>query len=264
MADADLASSRSKINVWVTRPTGPGELLTGKLGALGFSSVSEPLIELSPVLKLDPLQCQHLINLDNYQHIIFVSTNAVCWGMESIEKYWTQMPEGLSWHAIGAATSRALHQYGVDVLAGHSAMNSEELLGSDSLQQVSGAKVLIVKGVGGRTLIGECLYERGAMVDTLEVYRRLKPQLEPVTISNIYSKLGVNVTLISSGEGLVNLLSLLERKVLKQVLTLPIIVPGERVARQARGAGFSNVLVAKNATDQSMIDKLCVWAGGST
>ena len=63
----------------------------------------------------------------------------------------------------------------------------------------------------------------------------------------------VRVVLLSSGEALDNMVSLLDSASLARVQALTLVVPGERVAQQARSQGFEQVRVADNATDDAMV-----------
>ena len=126
-----------------------------------------------------------------------------------------------------------LREYGVNATEPRGAMNSEGLLALPSLQSLADQRVLIVKGEGGRALLREKLAGRGARVEELVVYCKF--------------------ILLSSGEGLHNMVSLLDEASLVRVRGLTLIVPGARVAEQARAAGFSQVRLADNATDEAMV-----------
>lgn len=257
-----MASSGSGTRVLVTRPQGRANGLAEALSGRGFTPVLQPLIEIVPIEKIEQDQRQTLLELDNYKHIIFVSTNAVRWGMQAIESFWPQLPLGIGWHAIGAATAEALGQHGVDVVSPGGEMSSETLLGLESLQQFTDDKILIVRGLGGRTLIAEELQRRGARISSLEVYRRQLPQNTGSLLADDFSR-GVDAILISSGEGLMNLVGLLEGRVtgvkLSRVLSLPLVVPSARVATLAAESGFSQILKAENATDVAMVKALCAY-----
>ncbi len=256
----------SSSRVLVTRPQGQALGLADTLVGRGYTPVLHPLIEIIPVKKIEQDQREILLNLDNYRHIIFVSSNAVHWGMQVIESFWPQLPVGLHWHAIGAATANALTQFSVDVASPGGAMNSESLLALASLQQVANDKILIVRGQSGRTLIADELQRRGASVSSLEVYQRRRPQNIGPALADVFVQ-GVDAILISSGEGLINLVSLLQGSEMSglsdRVFSLPLVVPGARVASLAAELGFSDILEAENATDMAMINTLCSYAHSS-
>lgn len=262
MVDASRSVAGHNPRVLVTRPLEQGQDLAERLADKGFTPVLQPLIEILPVEKIEREQRQYLLALDNYRHIIFVSTNAVRWGMDVVKSFWPQLPEGINWHAIGTATADTLAKHAVEVATAGGEMNSEALLLAESLQQVSGEKVLIVRGVGGRTLMGDELQRRGAIIHYLEVYWRKRPSIATGSLQAIFLQ-GVDIVLISSGEGLANLVGLLQEdeaeSFIDSVFTLPIVTPGIRVTEQARSLGFRYILTAENATDKAMIDALSLW-----
>jgi len=256
-----MADSGSGARVLVTRPLDQAHGLVNTLKSRGFTPLLQPLLEIVPAEKIEQDQRQILLELDNYRHIIFVSTNAVRWGMQAIEKFWPQLPTGIHWHAIGAATAEALAKLSIDVVSPDGDMNSEALLDSASLQQVADENILIVRGQGGRTLMAKELHKRGARVSSLEIYQRRLPKNTGSLLADTFSQ-GVDAILISSGEGLMNLVSMLEDSSQTGVLTdtiysLPLVVPGTRVAALAAELGFKDILEAENATDAAMIKALC-------
>lgn len=191
---------------------------------------------------------QRIMDLDLYQQVIFISTNAVKFGVDWIEQYWPQLPVGLEWHAIGAATAEAMTQTGLSVTEqGSVAMNSEELLASASLQSIDGQKILVIRGVGGREHLAEQIQARGAIVDYVECYQRVVPELPEGELSALLSAHQINVISVNSGESLDNFCALLGQEKLSAYLSVAVLVPGERVAAVAREHGFTSVFIADNA-----------------
>ena len=73
----------------------------------------------------------------------------------------------------------------------------------------------------------------------------------------------VDVILLSSGEGLTNLLLLLSPAETSNFKSVGLIVPSERVADMARDAGFDSVVIAENASDEAMLRALQKWRPGN-
>jgi uroporphyrinogen-III synthase len=195
-------------------------------------------------------------DLDLYQHVIFISGNAVRFGMALVEDCWPQLPVELNWYAIGAATAALLEPYGVEALTPGSDMSSEGLLAVSELQSVRGERVLIVKGEGGRDTLGRVLTRRGALVDELDCYRREIPNLPRGSLAANLASWGIDVILLSSGEGLTNLQLLLSPAETSNVKQLCLIVPSQRVARMALDAGFDQIVTAENASDAAVLRDL--------
>ena len=240
--------------VLVTRPAGAAaDTLCEALRSEGYQAYSEPLMTLRGLADIAPKQRVFLQRLDEYQHVIFISTNAVRFGMGQVETYWPQLPTGMRWYAVGEATARCLADFGIEAHTPDREMSSEGLLAMPALQAVDGQRVLIIKGEGGRdTLRGE-LTSRGSRVDELACYRRGPPEVSRDVLLRQLSDWGIDIILVSSGEGLSNLRLLLTRA---ETTKLKIIVPSRRIERMALDAGCRQVFVADNASDAAMLRAL--------
>jgi uroporphyrinogen-III synthase len=251
-----------------------------ELAALGFAVDAISLLAIEPLETDDAIQAikNQIMNLDNYAKVIFVSQNAVQYGMQWIDSYWPQMPIRLAFFAVGATTARQLASYGVQVedlaQAAAGAMNSESLLQAASLQQVEDEKILIVRGQGGRGHLAEELRKRGAQVEYCEVYKRSLPDAAAADLLGWIQNNGPErqddiqeqrLISVHSGESLQNLELLLSRLRELQQLSddhceklkrTPLLVPGERVAAVARTLGWQLPISAENATDLAMTQAL--------
>ena len=244
------------LRVLVTRPQGDAcDSLCGALEAAGHEAYSQPLLKLEKLAQLSAQQRSLLQRLDEFQHIIFISGNAVSFGMELVEDTWPQLPVGLNWYAVGSATAGRLAAYGIDAVS-PAEMSSEGLLNLPALQAVSEQRVLIVKGQGGRDTLRAVLSGRGAQVEELACYRRCPPALSREELLDRLLRWGIDIVLISSGEGLENLRLLLSRA---ETSKLNLIVPSERIARMARDGEFKRVTTAENASDAAMLRALEEW-----
>jgi len=253
----------SKGSVLVTRPAGQAVALCGAVEAAGYTAHSQPLLELRALDELPPAQRRLLLDLDVYQHVIFISGNAVQFGMACIEDFWPQLPLGLTWYAIGDATAGLLRDFGIEAVTPGGAMTSEALLAVPELQRVLDQRILIIKGEGGRATLREELARRGAKVDELACYRRSCPDLPAGELAARLREWRIDWVMISSGEGLANLQALLRWPETTKFRDMRVIVPSERIAHLARKAGFDQVVTAENASDVAMLHALEEWKPGS-
>ena len=173
--------------------------------------------------------------------------------MRWIGDFWPQLPTGSRCYTVGDGSAAVLAHYGIEALQPSAEMNSEGLLALPELQHMESQRVLIIKGQGGREKLRDTLLQRGARVDELACYRRHPPIREPGELASLIREQQCRALLLSSGEGLHNMMSLLDRQELDQVREITLVVPGARVAAEAREAGFSEVLEATNATDATEI-----------
>ncbi|WP_101758477.1 uroporphyrinogen-III synthase [Oceanicoccus sp. KOV_DT_Chl] len=101
------------LNILVTRPQGQAEKLLAGINAVGGHGIHYPVLEINALDTVEDAasyqRCKQLImNLDQYQHIIFISTNAVSFGMDWINQYWPQLPVAIQWYGIGSSTVAGL------------------------------------------------------------------------------------------------------------------------------------------------------------
>ena len=228
--------------VLLTRPPGSNESLADLFRADGLSPVVRPLIELveKPV---DREMKRISLGLDRYDKIIFVSKSSVSFGLPLLGNYWPQWPISLEWFSVGPGTAQALSQYGV-VASFPSLAGSEGLLALAGLQEVAGQQILIVRGAGGRELLGRSLGESGASVTYLETYRRLLLQHD---FSNL---LPYTVVVLTSAEILENFASLSG----KSLRGYHAVVPSSRLEEIARTYVFQGVTNASGASDKALYD----------
>jgi len=228
--------------VLLTRPPGANESLAALLRVDGLSPIARPLIEL--VKKPVDRQMKRIsLDLKRYDKIIFVSKSSVSFGLPLLQNYWPRWPINLEWFSVGQATAEALSQYGVvasfPVLAG-----SEGLLASAGLQKVAGEQILIVRGAGGRELLGRSLGESGASVTYLETYRRLLLQPD---FSNLAPG---TIVILTSAEMLANFTSLSGNS----LRGYHAVVPSARLEKIARTFVFQGVTNAGGASDEALYD----------
>tara|TARA_B100000700_G_scaffold326091_1_gene436658 strand:+ start:994 stop:1827 length:834 start_codon:yes stop_codon:yes gene_type:complete len=245
--------------VLVTRPGERARQLVASLAATGAAP------ELLKVMRLEalpetPEQRSHWLNIDEFRRVVVVSPFAAECLAEALDRYWPQLPIGVDFYAVGAATAAILHErLGVRVhvpSAGqglnrhdagetHQAQGdtSEALLALPSLQVLNEQKVLVVAGEGGRPLLADTLAARGARLTRLAVYRRvlLTPEasMQQRLATGDYAAL-----VVSSGEILEHLAGWCQPAALNQ----PLIVSSQRLATLAGSLGFANCRVAAGAT----------------
>ncbi len=249
--------------VLVTRPAHQADPLCRLLSNAGAETVRFPTLEIASA---DDSNDAHqalkscFLELDNYYAVIFVSANAARFGSDWIDTYWPQLPVGIHWLAVGDATARSLNEQNIASSSAAGGMNTESLLQLPELQQLNGQRILICRGVGGRELLAETLISRGARVDYAELYRRITPEYDDPDVESIIYNLLPSVIFVTSVKILENLDRLCRGKhgrlPIEQLQQILMIVPSQRVADRAVELGYRDVKIAKNATDQAMINAL--------
>lgn len=221
-----------------------------------------PLLEISEVETARNKQAikNVILNLDNYDFLIFVSQNAVKHAFEWIEDFWPQLPEQQILFAIGAKTAATVRElcdkrYSLtaeQLITAKGSMNSEALLAHDCLQNVQGKKILIFKGLKGRKELAQTLTSRGAQIEYCELYERSFPKEALESFTKARLDKDVDIFAVFSGESLANLARAIELNEYAAKKEIPLVVPGPRVEELARSLNFQTVLVAENASEESM------------
>jgi uroporphyrinogen-III synthase len=242
----------SGIGVLVTRPAGQAEALCRRIEAAGGRAIALPAAAILPVSDPEPARA---LLATPWDLMVFVSRNAVEHALPLLPG--GCLPEGPTIAAVGQATARALAAAGrePDLVPG-GRFDSEALLAMDALADVLGFRVLIVRGEGGRPTLGETLVERGARVAYAEVYRRVRPQIDPAPLLAHWSR-DIQVATATSDDILQNLLELFTPDGRDALVATPLVVVSERTAELARSLGFARVEVAERAGDEEILAALC-------
>lgn len=232
-----------RLNVLLTRPSGENDGLASMLRSKSCQVTVRPMIEVSAV-NLSAEMKQALMNFDDHDKVIFVSKSSVRFGLPLLDAYWPQWPLRLEWFAVGPGTAGALGQFQVQASFPDVA-GSEGLL--KELKSVSGQNVLIVRGQGGRELLGDQLKDRGARVSYLEVYHRTNVEHDDIDL------LPANTTVVLTSVGILDSFC---PQVGGRVSEFIAIVPSGRIAEIALERGFSRVKNAAGASDQALYDSI--------
>lgn len=230
----------------VTRPQAQAQPLAEAIACAGGTPLFFPLLEISPATDTRPLQ-QALSRLSDYTFAIFISPNAVDNAVPAIlaRGAW---PEGLIPAAVGPGTVKALAAQGVSgCIAPVARFDSEGLLALPEMAAVSGRRVAIFRGDGGRELLADTLRQRGAVVDCITCYRRAGPPGSAASLIAAWRAEQLDALTVSSSEGLRYLVDLLDAEGRSFLQKTPVFVPHARIAEVAASLGLSNVILTEGA-----------------
>ncbi len=245
------------IGVLITRPLGQAEPLCDLICAQGGNAMRFPTIAIHG--PEDPARARALLRqLPKYDLAIFVSPNAVRYGVELLGEH--GVPPRLPVAAVGKGTARVLSEMGiaVDVLP-QQRFDSEALLGLPQLTQVAGKRVLILRGNGGRPLLGDTLHERGAEVQYVEVYTRQYLTTDATALLSTWYE-QVQIVTVTSCEILDGLFRILGEPGQPRLCQTPLVVVSERIRDRALELGCNQIIVAPEASDQGLLRAVCNWA----
>jgi uroporphyrinogen-III synthase len=243
----------------VTRPAGQNEGLAELIRAEGGEPIVFPVLE---ILDLDDTRALVAAadRLHEYDLAVFISPNAVDKALNVIgaRRAW---PPGLRAATIGRASERALARYGVaDVIAPSGRFDSEALLALPQLADVQGWRVVVFRGDGGRELLGDTLRERGATVDYIECYRRVRPNADVEPLLKRWGRGEIDAVTVSSSEGLRNLYDMLGKLGQAWLKRTPLLAPHARIVENARALGCERVIETGPA-DEGLCAGLVAFLG---
>jgi uroporphyrinogen-III synthase len=239
---------KNRPRLLITRFSHHAELLAGELNKINCFAIAQPLLEIEPIE--DKLTAIKFIN-GNYDIVIAVSGNAVGCTQKMINRPW---PDAI-YLAVGASTQKLLqHMVNNTVFAPEASADSEGLLSLDVLQSIKGKRVLILRGQGGRDLLDKTLVERGATVDFLESYKRIKVDLNGEELVKNWQQASINGAIISSIEILEQLFSLIPNRYLSWLFDLTLYVPSARIAERASIMGVKQVVTLPSLRTEEIVN----------
>ncbi|RON03870.1 uroporphyrinogen-III synthase [Pseudomonas brassicacearum] len=240
----------------LTRPADDSAMLAGILAEEGIFSSSLPLLEIAPIPVSETMR-EVIQGMDRYCAVIVVSKPAARIGVDLVDRYWPHSLR-LKWFSVGAATAQILQDHGLDVSFPVEGDDSEALLELTPLREAIArpdARVLIMRGEGGRELLAERLREQGASVDYLELYRRGLPRYAEGALPERIQVERLNGVVVSSGQGFEHLRQL-AGSAWPELARLPLFVPSPRVAEMALAAGAQTVVDCRGASAAALLTAL--------
>ena len=244
--------------ILVTRPAAQAETLCRLIEQHQGNALRFPTLEIQ-IAEVDPGSIERALECN---WLIFTSTNAVDFAVKAFggkmnDLYSVQLA------AVGQATAEALRKAGLNVACvPKTEFSSEGLLAEPGMQAVSGQRVMIVRGVGGREKLAQTLRSRGAVVDYLEVYQRCKPELDNTALVTSLSDDCLSAITITSTEALQNLLAMVDEASGVRLRKLPLVVVSERIAALAQELGFTQIAVSQQPTDAAILETLTTLLNG--
>lgn len=238
-------------NIVVTRPREQAAELVQRIEQQGGRALLFPLLDIAPVSDQAALH-EQLSRLAQFDLLIFISPNAVKHGMAAMPP----LPDTVRIATVGQGSAHALRELGItSIIAPTGRYDSEALLALPELQTVSGWRVAILRGDGGRELLGDTLKARGATVEYITCYQRSKPRFD---VASLLAAAPDAIT-VTSSEALCHLWEMSDEPARTRLAATRLFVPHARIAGLARQQGWQQVAVAESG-DDGMMAALIAWA----
>jgi uroporphyrinogen-III synthase len=254
----ETSTFKSPINkplkVLITRPEAKAQQLASLLNEQDISNTCQALFDYQAYASAEQINN----SLNNANILIFVSVAAVNFAHATTPL--TDNPLRTIF-AVGNATKQALYAIGITKVLSPPAQqeHSEGLLNLTELAAVSGQKVVIFRGNGGREHIADTLTQRGASVSYIESYQRIWRTL-PKNIAIQWQAKKINCIVVTSND----ILSVLYKYLASTVDSTDHywqneclwVVVSERIEQNARVLGLTQVINTHSANSQRLCDTL--------
>ena len=244
----------------VTRPRDQADKLVQLIEGEGGEAIRFPAIEIA-----EPTDARTLLavieRLDEFDLAIFISPNAVTRAMKLILAYHGAWPRKVRIACVGRGSARELTHFETgSVIVPTGRFDSEALLALPELQQVTGTRIVIFRGEGGRELLGDTLTARGATVEYAECYRRTTPRVDVTPLLDRWARGEIDIVSLTSVDGLHNLVNMLGPAGRERLYGTPVIVVSARMAEIWRELGFKTTpLIATQASDEAILEAIKTW-----
>jgi uroporphyrinogen-III synthase len=255
----DVSGALGRVGVVVTRPLAQAQRLCDFIEEAGGTTIKFPVLEIR-----DPKDTETLLTaidaLDSYDLAIFISPNAVGRTMNRVLER-RRLPATLQVAAIGGGTARELVRFGAAAdICPKRRFDSEAMLELPEMKAVAGKRIVVFRGDGGRELLGQTLRQRGAVVDYVESYQRVRPQTDANPLMSFWARGGIDVFTVTSSQSLHNLFELVGSLGQQWLRETPLVVIGKRTADLAARMGLKRpALLADEASDEGIVRKLIEW-----
>jgi uroporphyrinogen-III synthase len=254
-----MDNSLEGLTVVNTRPAHQAEPLCNLITQAGGTLVEFPVIEISPLENPHVLDMK-LKKFREADIAIFISANAVDAAM-AISDSLTPWPENIMIASVGQATALKLESYGLTAnIKASGPFNSEALLLLPELENLTGKKIIIFRGKGGRELLADTLRSRGAEVEYIECYRRLIPSSDPTSLYQYWDEGRELLIVVTSNEGLRNLLVMVNNEYQQNLLSSTLVVVSERAVTLASELGFKQKpILASTVSNEAILEAIKRW-----
>ena len=243
--------------IMITRPAHQAGKLVDDIEAAGGTTFLFPTLEIHAA-KLSAQDKEIIEQIQKFDIIIFISPNAVEHGLNQLQSL-SNLNNNIQLATIGQGSAKALkNKLGKrpDICPQEN-FNSSGLLATEAMQNVTNKRILIIRGNGGREQLKQTLEQRGALVEYLNVYQRVKPKVNSSDLEQYLQNNEIAAIVITSAESLKNLIELTPPKVTLKLLELPLLLINKRLIDIAHKAGFTKkLMVASEASDEAIFETL--------
>ena len=253
---ATLTQPLAGRRIVVTRPAGQAGALMARLAHAGAVPIGLPVMDIVPADSAVLRQAAEAVRATD--RVIFVSPTA-------IDLLWPylidRLPARVALTTVGAASAKRLSQRcGRPVLHPSERSDAEALAALPELAApLAGQHMVLVKGSGGRSQwLANVLAERGATVQTLDIYLRQPAQPDWHSFDAAVAGPGLAALVLTSTEAVDWLFMLAGESRRATLQSLLYVAPHPRIADRLAQCGAPHCLITA-ADNDATVAALCEW-----
>ena len=145
------------LRVLITREQKQSAVLIKEIASLGGQVTCMPVIDIKPLQNLQPFY-DAVTAINHYHFIVFTSPNAVDIAIPLMRSKHIKISDKTRCICVGHGSARALTQHGCALpIVPEEIFTSEGILALPQLSRVKKKNILIIRGLGGRELLGQTL-----------------------------------------------------------------------------------------------------------
>ena len=224
-----------------TRPKKQARALSIEINKAKGVAIECPTLEIEAT---DKGWVDSLPDLNTVGYAIFISANAVHLCFNQLKSKNISWPPNIKVIAIGKASAKALSTFNIRVDKMPDKSDSEHLIALNILQELKKQTVLLFKGEGGRALIEESLFQRGALVISINVYKRVLPTFSPQLIASIWRDNLVDIILLTCEQSIYHIFKMFGQEAHSWLKEKPCVVISERLAKIAASFGMEKIIIS--------------------
>ena len=251
----DQAINLNGASVLVTRPQHQADSLCELVHVHGGIPIRCPTISIEKPTD-ETTAKQNISNIENADIVIFLSTNAVEYGINLLRRCGQTLRPKAQIFAIGPGTASKLKEFGIKVSAvATPPYKSENLLEIPELTAPIRKSIYIFSGEHGRTWLTMRLIERNANVLQVACYRRSVPGCLNMSAIRYLERHGINAVILMSVSAAENLWKLMPERNKLWLKEAPVVVVSERIEQHCRSIGYEGAMVvAIRPTEEAILE----------
>ena len=246
------AAPLAGVRIVVTRAARDAATLVSRLEALGAVPLVCPVIEFGAAP--DPAQLDAALARTDADWVVFTSATGVRVARERVASagigpaVWATARVA----AIGPATAAALHEHGIPVAFVPATFVAEAL--AETLPDVSGRTVLLIRAQDGRDVLRERLVARGAFVVDVAAYATRAAPLDSGMLDELGA--GFDAITFASASAVDRFVARCDDALRARLAQSSIVTIGPVTSDAVRAHGLTVATEARSATMEGLVDAL--------